>query len=289
MYEGWRLAPIFQAFSSLEKPSHQRFAPVVGLDRERRGAELAISWDRSGLASAQAMPFVAFETIASQSDLAHEVADGDQPHEYLDADRYAAGLRASFRTYRGRGSWAIRLSAAFQGALGHTEYSMAGAPAAEETVGTDWRLLKLYAGLSFRTPIGSLSFAAEDGRLDGDYGIYDLFHLGGQAVTAPMLTNAMELNRVSQPALPAYLQMGDRMRGFRVAYNGLLYYERMAVWDSRMGKADYQRVVGAEIQLGDIFDLSSLRLGIHRPLDGEMAGRTVFTVSIPVMFSRIPF
>jgi hypothetical protein len=154
----------------------------------------------------------------------------------------------------------------------------------------DWTLFRLKVKLDLLTPIGQLAFSAEEGRLDGDFGIFDLFHLGGQSITEPMFTSGLALNRVQQPALPAYLQMGDRMRVLRAHYGlGMLhfYFERSAAWGSNGGAADFQRVAGAEIWADDLLDFLPLRIGIHRPLDGAMDGRTVFTVNIPVILSQL--
>jgi hypothetical protein len=68
---------------------------------------------------------------------------------------------------------------------------------------------------------------------------------------------------------------------------GYAYFEQSAAWDSKEGKPDYQRVAGIELRLRewagnlDLEEMlglgASLYLGVHRPLDGEMKGRTVFT------------
>ena len=289
-YQGWRLAPAFQAFSSLEKPSAQRFAPVLGFDRERRGAEFSLSWETSGLSGAMAKPFVAFETIephGQQPRLPIEPRDqgtfGAPTALFASSsDRYMAGGQAGFYTYRSKGDWGAGMFASFEGAYGRTEY----ADASDYGKGTDWRLLRLGAGVRLRTPAGTLRLAGEDGRLAGDFGLYDLFHLGGHV---PLIVpSGLELNRVQQPALPAYTQTGDRMRVVRASYGSGLsaYFERSAVWFSDGDGPDYQRVAGLELELRlDTFDygiISSghIRIGVHRPFDGEMKGRTVFTVKI---------
>jgi hypothetical protein len=269
-YSGWRISPTLDVFSSLEKPSAQMYVPVSGFDRQRRGAEISLGWERQGLTRAWVSPFAAFENI--------ETTETIDAIETRSADRYMAGAKAGFSAYRGRGDMVAYISAGFRGAFGRTEYQAPNNGAWDDQ-GTDWRLFKLGAMLALGTSKLELSLSAEEGRLDGDFGPFDLFHLGGLAPA--FVPSDLEMNRMQQPALPAYTQTGDRMRRLRADLRFdspfCVYYERSAVWSSQGDAADWQRIVGCEIPMGD-----TLRLGVHRPLDGAMRGRNVYTIRLVV-------
>jgi hypothetical protein len=276
MYRGWRLAPSLQAFSSLEKPSRQRFAPVEGLNRERRGGELALTWDRKGLAPIVIKPFAAYETI-----------EGTELGVQQDADRYMAGAMTAFSTMRSKVDkdveWGFGISISLQGAAGNT--SLRGESAGEKY--GNWNIAKASAGFSFYTPVGPLSIKAEEGRARGNFGILDAFHLGGLNVA--LFPDGLSMNRVQQAALPGFTQSGDRMRRFTVKLWESIYYEKAAAWNSKGPGPEYIRIVGAQINLEDLIDDDIARsigaapmfsLGIHRPLDGIMKDRYVVTFSL---------
>ena len=104
---------------------------------------------------------------------------------------------------------------------------------------------------------------------------------------------SLDWNRVEQVALPAYLQVGNRMQRFRSEFTNNLrvYLEHAAVWDSTKARPAYLRVIGLELPVsamlpGRINDLFlggfTFTLGVHRALDGVMKDRTVGTVSLVV-------
>jgi len=285
MYRGWRLAPSLQAFSSLEKPSKQRFAPIDGLDRKRKGWELALTWAQKGLAPVSIRPFLAYESIT-----------GVEPGP-LDVDRTTVGAVANFSTKRTKsgknGMWGFGLSASLGGTNGRTESRVASVEPTQllSDDGNDendeiWNILRMSAGLSLITPIGQISTMAEEGRAWGRLGILDAFHLGGLNVT--ILPDGIDMNRIQQAALPGFIQSGDQMRRFKVAlFEDIFYYEKVAVWNSK-GPAgpEYLRIVGAELNLDDLIaaDMATsisatpmFSLGVHRPLDGIMKNKYVVT------------
>jgi hypothetical protein len=289
MYRGWRLAQSLQAFSSLEKPSKQRFAPIDGFDRERQGAELAFTWDRKGLAPIAIKPFAAYESIKGVEQLGPQAAD-----------RVMAGAMAAFSTRRTKGGkngeWGFGVSASIGGAYGRTELRVTDIDSVpiqhysdDENDKNDdnWNIVKLSAGLSLVTPGGSINVRAEEGRVRGNYGIWDAFHLGGLNVT--LLPDGLDMNRVQQAALPGFIQSGDRMRRFRVSLEEIVYYERVAVWNSKGSEPEYLRVIGAELNFDRLIDADIAKsigatpmfsLGVHRPLDGIMKKRVVVTFSL---------
>ena len=294
MYRGWRLAPSLQAFSSLEKPSYQRFAPIDGMDRERQGAELAFTWERKGLTPVVIRPFAAYESVKGVQQL------GPQ-----DADRLMAGAMATFSTKRVKenknGEWGFGVSASLSAAYGRTELKVTSidieSPAPIQHYSDDenykkndgnWNIAKLSAGLSLITPGFDISVWAEEGRVGGNYGVLDAFHLGGVNVTN-IVSSAPDMNRVQQAALPGFIQSGDRMRRFKVSMENIFYYERVAVWDSKEPEPEYIRIVGAELNLDDLIDADTARaigvmplfsFGVHYPLDGIMKKRVVVTFSM---------
>ena len=263
-WHGWRWAPSFQVFSLLERPSSQRFAPVAGYDRERRGAELAFSRKDLGRPRTFLAPSLAFERVA--------------PEGRSGLGRAAAGLRG------GWGSW---------WAVDRQGLSLAGKGAwqAGRTEGHAWTLARASLAAGWINPWTPVTLRWEEGRLSGDPTALDRFHLGGVATS--LLPESLDLNRLAQPALPAYTATGDRLRRLRGEVDlGPLaaYVEHSTVWDAALPRPAARRVVGLELdsaRLGLPMDVvrrvaGNLRftLGIHRPLDGIMKGRTVATLSV---------
>jgi hypothetical protein len=121
----------------------------------------------------------------------------------------------------------------------------------------------------------------------------DRFHLGGVATS--LLPTALDGNRVIQAALPAYTASGNRLQRLRGDLRfGLLqaYVEHSSVWQDTNAKPSAQRVLGLELDSQNLslpMDLLrrlagnlSFTVGLHRPLDGIMKGRTVGTLSVIV-------
>ena len=273
-YRGWRLSPSLQAFDVMEKPSAQRFVPAHGYDRERTGAELALTWGSQGMTRFFNRLSGSWESVKA---LNPEDRDGGK------ADRWTVGLVWGFSTIAGRGDWTLRAGASLQEAAGSTDFG-------HQDDSFAWSLTRLKADLRLYTPAGPLTLTAEQGWLHGDPSHLDVFALGGQAFGP--VPAGLQMNRLNQPALPAYTQVGNRMRQVRAEYGSLLraYYEISAVWQSP-DSPDYQRVAGLEINFDDMLGglpaavlgaFPSISLGLHRTLDGGMKGRTVFTMNVSV-------
>jgi hypothetical protein len=137
-----------------------------------------------------------------------------------------------------------------------------------------------------------LRVEAETGRVAGEPTALDAFHLGG--IESSLLPVTLDANRVVQAALPAYTAMGDQLRRLRGELGlGFLqaYVEHAAVWFGAE-RPTAQRVAGLELdstRMGlpqDVFRRLAgnltFTLGVHRPLDGVMKGRTVGTLSFIV-------
>jgi hypothetical protein len=265
-WRGWRWAPSLQAFSLLERPSSQRFAPVTGFDRERRGAELAFEEEDLGRPRAHIRPVVAFERV--------EGPEGQTTHRSL------GGVEAGLGNHWSRDNQGFLLSAAAREQHGRT-------------AGQTWNLTRAALTLGWLNPWSPLTVRLEEGRITGDPTALDRFHLGGVATS--LLPVALDANRVIQAALPAYTATGDRLRRLRGELGlGPLeaYLEHSTVWDGAQPRPAAQRVAGLELdsrRLGLPLDVLrrlsgnlSFTLGLHRPLDGPMKHRTVGTLSVIV-------
>ncbi len=265
-YRGWRFAPSLEVFSSLERPSRQAFAPVSNLDRERRGAGLAFTYQRLGAWPLSFRPVLAWESVKAW----------DGPAESMARGLGGAELRVSVSRSRGE-EWGLGLGANLQGGVGRTE-------------GQAWNLERGELSVRLRTPAGRFVAKYSEGRVNGEPTVVDRFHLGGQ--TPSLVPASLDWNRLEQVALPACLQTGNRLRRFRGEFGDgqmHLYLEHAVVWDQAQARPAYQRVVGVELPVYEMLpsNLAELLLGrftftigLHRTLDGGMKDRTVGTLSL---------
>jgi hypothetical protein len=263
-WRGWRWAPSLQAFSLLERPSRQDFTPAMGFDRERRGLELAFERVDLGRPRSTIRPVVAVE----------QAEPTGQPR----FKRSLWGVEASLGNTWSRDRQGLRAALAARQFQGRTE-------------GQAWALTRATLTLGWANPWAPLTLRAEAGRLGGSPTRFDRLHLGG--VDTSLLPTALDGNRVGQAALPAYTATGDRfgrLRGELQLGFFTAYVEHAALWDAGLPRPSAQRVGGLELDsrnLGLPQDVLrrlagnlSFTLGIHRPLDGAMKGRTVGTLSL---------
>ncbi|HEY3270585.1 MAG TPA: hypothetical protein VGJ89_05160 [Geothrix sp.] len=265
-WRGWRWAPSFQAFSLLERPSSQSFAPAAGFDRERRGAELAFDREELGRPRSHFRPVAAFERVT--------------PAGGASLDRTLWGVEAGLGSFWSRDDQGLRAALAAREQQGRTD-------------GRSWNLTRATLTLGWINPWAPLTVSLEEGRIGGEPTALDRFHLGG--VGTSLLPTALDANRLVQAALPAYLATGNRLRRLR-GNLGLgpvqAYVEHTALWQDPAPRPSAQRVAGLELDsrnLGLPLDVLrrlagnlSFTLGLHRPLDGTMKGRTVGTLSVIV-------
>jgi hypothetical protein len=273
-YRGWRLAPSLEVFSSLEKPSAQKFAPVPGLDRERRGTEIAFTWEKLGLSQGYFRPVLAMESIT--------IVDATEQS----IDRLLAGAMLAYGKQWSRGSWGIGCAVALQGASGQTSVGEANKKS--------WTLLRDKTEVNFYTPAGRLGASVESGKITGDPTGLDLFSLGGQ--NPGIVPSSLNMNIVLQPAFPAFTQAGDTMERLRCEWGeknsaAYAYFEWTAIGLGSLSGIERQRVAGLELKLDSLIynpagsaigTLPSVTIGLHRPLDGIMKKRTVFTANIAI-------
>jgi hypothetical protein len=263
-WRGWRWAPALQLFSILEYPSHQGFLAAQGFDRERRGTELAFEFEERGRPAADLRPAAAFERIA--------------PIGGVEITRSLMGGTASLGNHWSRDAEGFRGAAALQAYQGRTDDS-------------SWTLARLALTAGWLNPWVPVTFRAEAGRMGGNPTSFDRFHLGG--VGTSLLPVTLDANRMEQAALPAYTATGNRLQDLRGDLRlGILtaYLEHATVWDDTTPRPAAQRVGGLELDsrnLGLPLDVLrrlvgnlSFSLGVHRPLDGVMKGRTIGTLSL---------
>jgi len=258
----WPWQPSASLFTVLERPSRQQTAPVQA-DRERRGGELALTWQDLGDTRWWVSPVAAWERV--------------QPLPGEPYGRGFGGLRAGLRALWARGPWGVDLAPALQGYAGSSLTSGGSRP---------WQALRAGLAVHLETPLVPLTLSGEQGSFHGNP--VEAFHLGG--ATTSLVPPSLDLDRVAQPALPAFSAAGDRFLRWRGELGGTVrvYGEGAALWNAGQERGPFQRVLGLELAL----DGPSLggperaaqrlrfRLGLHRPLDGAMQGRTVATMTV---------
>ena len=263
-WRAWLWAPSFHAFSVLERPSSQRFLPVQGLDQERRGVELALTREELGRPRLSFRPHVATERVS--------LADR------AEVSRTSVGAEGRLAETWGRDDQSLHLDLTAKEQWGHTD-------------GQAWRLSRVSLGAAWSNPWLPLRVRFENGQINGTPSVLDRFHLGGTATS--LLPTSLDANRVEQVALPAHTATGNRLQRLRAEAGSqgfVAYAERSTVWQDAFPRPAAQRVAGLELDsrgLGLPLDILrrlsgnlSFSVGVHRPLDGIMKGRTVGTVSL---------
>ena len=266
-WRGWSWAPSLQVFSALDRPSRQDHLAAQGYDREHRGTELAFEYHDLGRPWFTLRPVAAFERIAP----------------YGGAESFARSLVGGEASLGNLWSWDGH---GFRGATGLKAYQ-------GRTGGQAWTLSRLSLTAGWINPWVPVTVCAEAGRLGGDPTTPDAFHLGG--VPTSLFPTSLDGNRVVQAALPAYTTTGNRLQRLRGNLGlGVLqaYVEHATVWQDTLARPSAQRVAGLELDSQNLnLPLDVLRrlvgnlsftLGLHRPLDGVMKGRTVGTISLIV-------
>lgn len=256
----WAWKPSFTLFSALERPGLQRTAPVPA-DRERRGGEWALAFDHLGATRFWASPVLAFERVEPLTPRAEAYGRG------------LAGLRMGLYALRARGPWGLGLNPGLDLYQGRS-------------AARNWSAQRASLRLRLETPILPLTLRGEQGRFQGDPA--EAFHLGG--ITTSLVPESLDLDRISQPALPSRSAAGDRFLRWRGELGSVVrfYGEGTALWNAGQERGPFQRVLGLEGVLDTLAGNGSelvlkrmqVRAGVHRPLDGAMKGRTVATLTL---------
>lgn len=216
-----------QLFSALEKPGSQRLVKRPELDQERRGVLATASWGR---------PFDGGRVAA-------EIGGGWTRVEAVEAGETLSRTLGSTRLFgelrRIHGRSGLEASVDLQGALGNT-------------AGGFWRQFSVQGSLTGITSVASLSLFARYGDTGGAPTRFDLFRVGG--ADSAILPPGLDRNRVGSPALPAALQLGERLVAYRaeLAFSGLplvVYAESLRAWAPGLPRPGDVRVAGAELRL----------------------------------------
>ena len=262
-WHGWRWAPSLQVFSNLERPSRQDFLAVQGFDRERRGFELAFEEEDLGRPRNTLRPYVAAERVT--------------PTGGTTLSRSLVGVDAGLGSTWSRNEQGLQASVAVREQQGRTD-------------GQAWQLTRVTFRAGWLNPWVPLRVQVEGGRLGGQPTDLDRFHLGG--LPTSLLPTSLDANRVVQAALPAYAATGNRLQRLRGELGSpfRIYLEHSTVWQDTSPKPGALRVAGLELDsrglglpqdtLRRLTGNLSFTLGVHRPLDGIMKGRTVGTFSL---------
>jgi hypothetical protein len=266
VWHGWRWAPSLALFSSLERPSAQKVAPVAGIDAERRGAELAFTYESKTRTPTTVRPFLAGERV-------------ENLESRTSVNRAFAGLTfgRAHRWLKGE----------------HVSFTLNGSVSAASgrTDGEGWNLQRGQLSLRSANDLLPLCLKGELARVGGRPSALDRLSLGNRETS--LVPAALDLNRIHQSALPAHLATGDRARRWRGELGSGLraYLEHAQVWNSGQARAKATRVAGVELAFHELLPVEQaaallgrieLTLGLHRPLDGVMKDRTVGTVSLIV-------
>ncbi len=266
-YRGWAWAPSVHLFTSLTRPSVQRFEPVQGWDRERKGGEFRLTreWWPSQL-----------EGRLSASAAQERVAPLDRTGKTV--DRTVSDL-----TLMQKAAWSRHLTVLSANA---NVTAQAG-----RTDGQSWRLTRGDLTLTGSYDGMGLIFQYSSGRVSGDPTAADRFSLGGQATG--LLPRSLEANVVFQPALPTFSALGDRFERWRASLDGGLWMEGTRVWNSKDQTPAYLRIVGLDLMsavetlapstreiLQRYLGRMEARMTLQVPLDGPMKHRTVFTLGL---------
>jgi hypothetical protein len=239
-YRGLPVTLSGQVFSARERPGRQRLVRRPELDSDRTGGFLEASWGRT----------------FSAARIRLDAGGGGSRVEPLAGGRDFD--RALF-SVRGRAAWRrVRAKTGFG-----AEFD--GSGSAGRTDGRSWTQFLAGAGLSAFLPIARVSAFGRFGDTGGSPTRFDLFSVGG--APSAVLPPGLDRNRVELAALPAAVQMGERVESVRgeAAFRGLplvLYGERLRAWVPGAARPDPVRVFGAELRI----DERSLPTSVSRDL-----------------------
>ena len=225
-WRGWPVAILAQGFSAIEKPGAQGLAPRPQLDEQRSGGWLSLDWAR---------PFAWGRVAAQAGGGGTRVEAFAQDRSFWRALGSAAG-GVSLRRTRGRWGWSGSLDAF--GSAGSTD-------------GAAWEQGAASAALSGVSPAATLTASGRWGGTGGTPSAFDVFWVGG----APSLLfpEGLDRNRIRSPALPAAVQLGRSVEGYRAELAAAeipiaVYGEWMRAWSGDT-RPDFVRAAGAEVRL----------------------------------------
>jgi hypothetical protein len=228
-YRGLPIEISAHAFFAREQPGSQRVVRRPELDSERYGGFLEGTWSRPSAAGR--LVFSAGGGSSRVDPLAGETG--------FDRSLFSARARASGRRVRGKAGFGGDVELA--GSFGRT-------------AGRSWSQLLGSAGVTAYLPAARVSASARYGDTSGSPTLFDLFAVGG--APSAVLPAGLDRNRIDVPALPAFVQTGERVESLRgeVALSALpfvVYGERLRSFDPGGEKPDPVRVLGFEVRVDE--------------------------------------
>lgn len=234
-YRGFRVEIRPQIFFAYEEPGKQELVRRPEFDQTRFGGFLGLAWER-------VLPggYLRLEGGAGATRI-----EGDSIGDVI--DRRLASLRVAVAKDRTRGLRGLGADLTANAAVG-------------DSSGEAWNQIRGEAGLSFISELGRLRASVSLGDTGGSPTRFDLFALGG--APSEVLSPEIDVNRIDSPALPGYVQVGERFEVLRaeLLLRGLplrFYGERLRAWTGE-DKPSAVRVLGAELRVRE--SLLSLNL-----------------------------
>jgi hypothetical protein len=226
-YRGLPVALSAHAFFAREKPGSQRVVRRRDFDQERIGGFLEASWGRRFAGGR-------FGVEAGGGASRVEPLGGGE-----EFDRALGSLRARGSASRVRGRTGFGFDADLAGSTGRTD-------------GRSWTQFLAGGGASAFLPAGRISASARYGDTRGSPTPFDLFSVGG--APSALLPEGLDRNRIELAALPAFVQIGERVESLRgeLALRSvplLFYGERLRAWDPDGAKPRPVRVYGVELRI----------------------------------------
>jgi hypothetical protein len=228
-YRGLPVALTAHVFFAREQPGSQRVVRRPELDSERYGGFLEGTWSRPSAAGRLAV------SAGGGASRVRPLAGG------TGFDRSLISVRARATGRRVRGKSGFGGDVLLAGSLGRT-------------AGSSWNQLLASAGVTAYLPAARVSASARYGDTAGSPTLFDLFAVGG--APSAVLPAGLDSNRVDVPALPAFVQTGERFESVRaeVAFSALplaVYGERLRSHDPGGRKPDPVRVLGVELRVDE--------------------------------------
>ena len=227
-YRGLPVNLSAHVFSARERPGDQRVVPRPEFDQERLGGFLEASWAR---------PFSGGRlrlAAGGGTTRVDPLSGGDD----FDRSLFSARGRGQRRWVRGKRGFGIDLE---------------GFASSGRTDGSSWTQFLGRAGVTAFLPSLQISASGRYGDTSGSPTPFDVFSVGG--APSAVLAEGLDRNRVELPALPGFVQTGERVESLRAeaAYRGILvlYGERLRAWTPSQAKPDPVRVYGAELRVDE--------------------------------------
>ncbi|MFN2384852.1 MAG: TolB family protein [Thermoanaerobaculia bacterium] len=225
-YRGFRVEIRPQIFFAEEEPGEQELVHRAEFDQKRFGGFLGLAWER-------VLPggHLRLEGGAGATRI-----DGGTLEEAI--GRSLGSLRVRAAKDRTRGIRGLGADVSANAVVGHTS--------------TDsWNQIRGEMGISLISELGRLRASAAAGETGGAPTRFDLFAVGG--APSEILSAEIDSNRIDSPALPGYVQVGERFEVLRAELflRGVplrFYGERLRAWTGD-DKPPAVRVLGAELRL----------------------------------------